>query len=181
MTSGRAYVGRYSTFVVNSEGGVSIKNYAGGLTVDIGYSIYNRITVGDGIDFWMGTGAFVGAVVQATILQGRNWYETKITLDAPSLTYQAWTENGLVTTAHKFTTVVPFTLAGSKLATWANGGSPLFGIDLAGLPQWSAAANAQTTVGAAGTASVLPAMPAKYLKVVDSAGTTLCVPAYLAS
>jgi hypothetical protein len=42
------------------------------------------------------------------------------------------------------------------------------------------AANAQTTVGAAGGASALPATPTKYLKVKDSAGTTLVIPAYAA-
>ncbi len=43
------------------------------------------------------------------------------------------------------------------------------------------AANEQTTVGAAGGASALPATPTKFLKVTDSAGTTLVVPAYAAS
>lgn len=50
-----------------------------------------------------------------------------------------------------------------------------------GLFKWTDAANQQTTVGAAGGASALPATPTKYLKVVDSAGTTLVVPAYAAS
>lgn len=57
----------------------------------------------------------------------------------------------------------------------------LWAIGPAGKPQWAAAANAQTTVGAAGAASALPATPTKYLKVVDSAGTTLVVPAYAAA
>lgn len=39
----------------------------------------------------------------------------------------------------------------------------------------------QTTVGAAGGASALPATPTKYFKVVDSAGTTLIIPAYAAA
>lgn len=56
----------------------------------------------------------------------------------------------------------------------------LFTITAAGLPQWSAAANQQTTVGAAGAASALPATPTKYLKVLDSAGTTYVIPAYAA-
>lgn len=47
-----------------------------------------------------------------------------------------------------------------------------------GLHRWTAAANQQTTVGAAGGASALPATPTKYLKVVDSAGAVLCIPAY---
>lgn len=57
----------------------------------------------------------------------------------------------------------------------------LFAVDSAGLPRWVAAANQQTTVGAAGAGSALPATPTKYLKVKDSAGTTLVVPAYAAS
>ena len=40
--------------------------------------------------------------------------------------------------------------------------------------------NEQTTVGAAGGASALPATPTKYLKILDSAGTTLVIPAYAA-
>jgi hypothetical protein len=40
---------------------------------------------------------------------------------------------------------------------------------------------AQTTVGAAGGASALPATPTKYIKVIDSAGTTLVIPAYAAA
>jgi len=48
-------------------------------------------------------------------------------------------------------------------------------------PKWESATLAQTTVGAAGGASALPATPTKYLKVQDSAGTTLVIPAYAAS
>jgi hypothetical protein len=47
--------------------------------------------------------------------------------------------------------------------------------------RWNAAALEQTTVGAAGGASALPATPTKYLKVMDTAGTTLVIPAYAAS
>lgn len=38
----------------------------------------------------------------------------------------------------------------------------------------------QTTVGLAGGASALPLTPTKYFKVLDSAGTTLVIPAYAA-
>ncbi len=62
-----------------------------------------------------------------------------------------------------------------------SGSASLFALTSAGLPQWVAAGNQQATVGAAGGASALPATPTKYLKVVDSAGTTLVVPAYAAS
>ena len=50
-------------------------------------------------------------------------------------------------------------------------------IYLDGSIRW-AAANEQTTVGAAGAASALPATPTKYLKVIDSTGATLIIPAY---
>lgn len=53
-----------------------------------------------------------------------------------------------------------------------------FAITAGGLPKWSAAGDRQTTVGAAGAASALPATPTKYLKVIDDAGATLVVPAY---
>lgn len=46
---------------------------------------------------------------------------------------------------------------------------------------WLAAALEQTTVGAAGGASALPATPTKYLKVLDHNGTVLVIPAYAAS
>ena len=42
------------------------------------------------------------------------------------------------------------------------------------------AGNEQLTVGAAGAASAPPATPTKYLKIKDSAGTTLVVPCYAA-
>jgi hypothetical protein len=59
-------------------------------------------------------------------------------------------------------------------------GTSFFSLDNNG-PKWASATLAQTTVGAAGAASALPATPTKYLKVVDSAGTTLVIPAYAAS
>lgn len=56
-----------------------------------------------------------------------------------------------------------------------------FALTAGGLPRWVAAGDQQTTVGAAGAASTLPSAPTKYLKVVDSSGTTLVIPAYLAA
>ena len=44
-----------------------------------------------------------------------------------------------------------------------------------------AAAQEQTTVGAAGGASALPASPSKYFKFQDSAGTVYVFPGYLAA
>ncbi len=58
-----------------------------------------------------------------------------------------------------------------------NDGSDVCTILGNGRLQWFAS-NQQTTVGAAGTASALPTAPNKYLRVVDSGGTTLVIPAY---
>jgi len=70
----------------------------------------------------------------------------------------------------------------ADLQQWMDAtGVPALGVTAAGLPRWTVAGNQQTTVGAAGGASALPATPTKYLKVVDSAGTTLVIPAYAAS
>lgn len=70
---------------------------------------------------------------------------------------------------------------GASLSIRNGASAELFTITAAGLPKWTAAANQQTTVGAAGAASALPATPTKYLKVQDSAGTTYVIPAYAAS
>ena len=60
-------------------------------------------------------------------------------------------------------------------------GTVQFAFTYLGVPRWSSAANQQTTVGAAGGASALPATPTKYLKAMDSAGTDLLIPAYAAA
>lgn len=62
-----------------------------------------------------------------------------------------------------------------------NATAELFSITSTGRPMWSAASNVQTTVGAAGAASALPATPSKYLKVVGDDGVTYVVPAYAAA
>lgn len=80
--------------------------------------------------------------------------------------------------------VIPLIVRGkatqsTNLQEWQDSASAVqFAISAAGIPQWALAANAQTTVGAAGGASALPATPVKYLKVKDSAGATFVVPAY---
>lgn len=56
----------------------------------------------------------------------------------------------------------------------------LFQFDASGFPKW-VSGKEQTTVGAAGAASALPANPTKYLQIKDSAGTTLVIPAYAAA
>lgn len=56
----------------------------------------------------------------------------------------------------------------------------LFQFDASGFPKW-VSGKEQTTVGAAGAVSALPANPTKYLQVKGSDGTTLVIPAYAAS
>lgn len=56
-----------------------------------------------------------------------------------------------------------------------------FGVDVNGIPEWLAASNAQTTVGAAGGASAPPATPTKWLKVKDPSGTVGVIPWYAAA
>lgn len=47
--------------------------------------------------------------------------------------------------------------------------------------KWGSASGKQATVGPAGAAAALPATPATFLKVTDSANTALVIPAYAAS
>lgn len=70
----------------------------------------------------------------------------------------------------------------ADLSQWRSDDTAVgFAITAAQLPRWTKAANVQTTVGAAGAASALPATPSKYLKVVGDDGTTYVVPAYAAA
>jgi hypothetical protein len=87
-------------------------------------------------------------------------------LDAPGVNDPALTLRGV--SGH----------TGDLLRISTNADVGLWVVDGAGQPRWVAAGNQQTTVGAAGGASALPATPTKYLKVKDSAGTVLVVPAY---
>ena len=61
------------------------------------------------------------------------------------------------------------------------GAQKRWAIDGTGYPKWGHSSMEQTTVGAAGAASALPANPTKYLKVVDSAGTTGVIPWFAAA
>jgi hypothetical protein len=115
---------------------------------------------------------------------------------APAITsaYSAWVETPVI---HDFGSPYITNLYGLKIEdhlsggvnipgvsnTWAiftGSGLVHFGDDVewVGIPKWDNASNIQSTVGAAGGASALPALPAKYLKVRDSAGGTFVVPAY---
>jgi len=69
-------------------------------------------------------------------------------------------------------------LAGNfYMRTLADNGT-VFSIGANGIPRWNDAGIQQTTVGAAGGASAPPATPTKWLRVSDSAGASLVIPAY---
>lgn len=70
---------------------------------------------------------------------------------------------------------------GNLIQAEASGGVPVWSVDKDGLPKWEDASNIQTTVGAAGGASALPASPTKYLKVKGSDGTVYVIPAFAVS
>jgi len=68
-----------------------------------------------------------------------------------------------------------------NLHEWQNSaGTARASVTAAGLHKW-ASDNEQTTVGAAGAASALPASPTKYLKIVGSDGVTYVIPAFAVS
>jgi hypothetical protein len=69
----------------------------------------------------------------------------------------------------------------APLTSWYDG-TPvrLFSVEAGGRMKW-ASTNEQTTVGTTGTASALPALPTRYLKVLGSDGVALVVPAYAAA
>lgn len=78
-------------------------------------------------------------------------------------------------------TVRGFTSQSGNLQEWQSSTpAVLFSIDASGFLKW-VSGKEQTTVGAAGAASALPATPTKYLQVKDSAGTTFVIPAYAAA
>lgn len=120
-------------------------------------------------------GTFVAPYLRGTYIDG-----------SPSSAFFDLTTSSMAIVARAAASVVFITKGtGSQTADlqqWQNtGGTALHAVTAAGLPRWIAAATVQTTVGAAGGASALPATPTKYLKVVDDGGTTLVVPAYAAA
>lgn len=68
----------------------------------------------------------------------------------------------------------------ASLQQWRTNAALVMQVDAAGKFKWPASLE-QTTVGAAGGASAPPATPTKWIKIVDSAGTELVVPAYAAA
>ena len=160
---------------------------------DIGFGAFNIFGIGHaGAIAASGTTRF--ALAQSglgqTFLNAANLQTIEVRLNNVSVGNfsqgsQALAINGVLSTA--FATgnaaVIARGLAsqtGDLFQAQSNTPTVLFAVSSAGLPHWVAAANQQTTVGAAGGASALPATPTKYLKIKDSAGTTLVVPAYAA-
>lgn len=112
-----------------------------------------------------------------------------ITVDGGSIP-TTWDDDGSLTpsgalptspTGHKLQLRPWENQTGNLLEALNYAGTAQWGVGSAGLPRWIAASNEQTTVGSAGAASALPATPTKYLKVVDSTGATLIIPAYAVS
>lgn len=122
--------------------------------------------------------------------------ESRAALDGDSTTggtvRSAWSATGVLTHYNQLfvdgsSDAVQFRLQGTAGQTQDlfraenSAATVLAAITSGGLIRWVASSNEQTTVGAPGAASALPATPTKYLKVVDSAGTTLVIPAYAAA
>ena len=65
---------------------------------------------------------------------------------------------------------------------WQNAGNTgtFFSIGAIGIPRWHDPGIQQVTVGAAGAAAAPPATPTKWLRVSDSTGAALVIPAYTA-
>lgn len=63
---------------------------------------------------------------------GSAWYDSKIILDNPAVTYYATGDLGDNLTAHRFTVKFPMTGTSSLLASWDNGGSTLVSIGKTG-------------------------------------------------
>lgn len=70
---------------------------------------------------------------------------------------------------------------GDLLRFQSSAAADLWGITNAGRPRWFSSGLVQTTVGSAGGASPLPALPTGYLQVVDPGGVTRAVPYFDAS
>lgn len=82
---------------------------------------------------WTNTISNAG-LIATTSIGGLNWNNNKIILDNPySISYQNAGDDGVTNyTAHKFTVANPMTAPNAILASWDNGGTPLFSISKTG-------------------------------------------------
>lgn len=114
----------------------------------------------------------------------QSWSSTPVTAtqNAPGVATLLVRHTGTGTTKPVLTVKLGPTpgVGGDAFQVWDSTDAVIATIDSAGLHRWGAV-NEQITVGAAGAAAALPATPTKYLKVKDSAGTTLVIPAYAAA
>jgi len=105
-------------------------------------------------------------------------------VNAPPYTYTALMELRSKGASTPVLWVTGATSQTGNLQEWRSTSATLMSVTSSGVPRWNATANQQTTVGAQGTASAIPgtsSQPTKWLKVQDSAGTVLVVPAYAAT
>lgn len=133
-----------------------------------------------------GTGGFGGLVGGATFYANNN-NATGATVAAAFKAHPAqtaaltqWLNSGGVALSYVASNG-EFRSVNSKFAVRnAADTANMFSVSAAG-PKWDDVSIQQVTVGAAGGATALPAAPTKYLKVQDSTGATLVIPAYAAS
>lgn len=111
----------------DEDGAFNLKEHWGGLVMYTnpaqGWLRVNNYLFADG--------GFSSYSVASQILQGYTWTNTKITLDQ-SIIYKA-TYDEVASTAHKFTTMYPFDIPGSNIASFDNGGASVFTIDKDGI------------------------------------------------
>ena len=143
--------------------------------------------------------ATIRATGKASLLAG---IYTEYLEDSTEVGPYFWMTSGSIIVKNRTTaTNVPLTVKGmaaqsGDLQQWQNSsGTVLASVSSAGLGSFAGvtlpgstdrlkfghADQAQTTVGAAGGASALPATPTKYFKVKDSGGTEYVIPAYAAA
>lgn len=152
---------------------------AGNASSAYGIFVEDTQAVGGGSAFAIfvegGTSRFNGRVDITDTIANNGAGDTSIyagfsTSDGGAVKIKKTADGGHVT-AQMGTTNAEFQIHNGTAVQWS--------VLRTGLPKWITA-NTQTTVGAAGGASALPATPVRYLKVVDGSGTTLVVPAYTA-
>lgn len=104
--------------------------------------------------------------------------EVAITSGSITTLYSTAADSSTAVNLNLDTIAVTWSDPGARIIKAQNNASEVWALMANGQPRWSAAANVQTTVGAAGGASALPLTPAKYLKVQDDSGNVYVIPAY---
>lgn len=130
------------------------------------------------MDLWIGANLLSNSTAPQIFISG--------TTGLMSIFSKTQNANTMLTVVAPGTTYVPIAAVGLTSQTadvftchiGGVGGTRVFSISSGGIPKWGNS-NGQTTVGAAGAASALPATPSRYLKVTGDDGTSYVIPAYL--